>query len=729
MAAVLVLLAATLGGALATYFFDDRSRPAFRLAAGACIGSTAIALIGYILGAWLGMGGLSVALAVLVVLLTPALVDRASPSRLARDIAEAVRRGVRDLRVGRLGLRLRVILFAATVALLWPCFSRAMYEKPEGIYTGYVDNFADLTLHLGIIDGFSYGQNFPPEHPEFAGTRLAYPFLVDFGAAMLVTLGASERWAMFAQSYLLTVAMIIIVYTWARRLTGSRRAALLVPPLILLNGGLGFTMLFGELAHSNTPWYVLTHLSHDYSAFEDLYRWDNSFVNWFVPMRSMLLGVPLFLLVTGLWWRALGLEPPEVGEGTSSDPLSSLRAAEPRFARGAVPAEGPPAMKRRRAKGRGADASAPPAALPATATTFSPLRVMIGAGVIAGLLPLAHAHTFLTLMLMGGCLTLITRQWRLFFFFALTASVLGAPQGLWAISGTAAEGSKFYGWNFGWTGHERMDKWIAAWQQWGPIASLAARQSLGFAVPNLLRIAAVIWYWFLNTGVFIPLLFIAYRWKRGGRIVRRPLRIAYLPFLLCFIVPNLAKLAPWDWDNIKVLIYWFIPSVPLVALLLVRLQRWPRFGRPLAATLFVVLCLSGALDIWRVLTGALEWQDFDADAVAAAAMIRETVPPHARLLTAAVHNHPFLLAGRRSYMGYPGTLWTHGIEYGEREATVGKIYAGDPEAEALLRQNHIEYVVVGPLERIAVKQLNEAFFAQHFTKAAEGHGTILYKVS
>src|SRR5262249_21385391 len=155
-------------------------------------------------------------------------------------------------------------------------------------------------LHVGIINGFVDGQNFPPEHPEYAGTRLAYPFLVDFVGAMLVTCGVELHDALYVQGFVLCLALIVLLYNWARRLTGSRRAALLVPPLVLLCGGLGFTMLPGELrAASEGAWHYLLNLPHDYSAYENLYRWDNAFVFWFVPMRSMMLGVPLFLVVTG----------------------------------------------------------------------------------------------------------------------------------------------------------------------------------------------------------------------------------------------------------------------------------------------------------------------------------------------------------------------------------------------------------------------------------------------
>src|ERR1041384_853995 len=133
MMAVLVLMAATIGGALATYFVDDRSRVYYRLAAGACIGNTVLGLVGYILAAWMGMSASSVAFATLLVLMTPALVDRRLPARLMGHVDEAMRRGVRNLRLGGPGLRLRAALFLSTLVLLWPLYDRAMYEKPDGI--------------------------------------------------------------------------------------------------------------------------------------------------------------------------------------------------------------------------------------------------------------------------------------------------------------------------------------------------------------------------------------------------------------------------------------------------------------------------------------------------------------------------------------------------------------------------------------------------------------------
>ena len=48
--------------------------------------------------------------------------------------------------------------------------------------------------------------------------------------------------------------------------------------------------------------------------------------------------------------------------------------------------------------------------LPTTVSPFSfplsPCAQMIAAGVVAGLLPLVHAHSFVVMMLMGACMAL-----------------------------------------------------------------------------------------------------------------------------------------------------------------------------------------------------------------------------------------------------------------------------------------------------------------------------------
>ena len=78
-------------------------------------------------------------------------------------------------------------------------------------------------------------------------------------------------------------------------------------------------------------------------------------------------------------------------------------------------------------------------------------------------------------------------------------------------------------------------------------------------------------------------------------------------------------------------------------------------------------------------------------------------------------------------MGYPGHIWTHGIDSGAREAEIKRIYSGAPDAAALLAKYGVDYVVVDPQER-SVMPVKDAFFKRYpeVTTVGEYH---LYKVS
>jgi hypothetical protein len=342
---------------------------------------------------------------------------------------------------------------------------------------------------------------------------------------------------------------------------------------------------------------------------------------------------------------------------------------------------------------------------------------MVAAGVVVGLLPLVHAHSFVVMMLMGACLALLQGAavllskgegeaaapglarvwavWRPWLAFAAAASALAVPQMWWATRGTAVNASRFFGWEFGWDSGGRN----------------------------------VVWFWVKNTAVFIPLLCAALAWRGAG--VSRRLLFFYLPFVLCFVVPNVYRLSPWVWDNIKVLLYWWVASAPLVALVLVRLWRRRGAWRAAAAALLLAQTAAGGLDVWRAASGAVERRSFDPAGVAFAEVVKRETEPRALILHAPTYNDPVYLTGRRTYLGYPGHVWSHGIDYTAREAELRRIYSGAPDAPALVERAGIEYVVVGPLEREELTKagvaLNESFFNGRYRKVGEAGGYRLYK--
>jgi hypothetical protein len=323
-----------------------------------------------------------------------------------------------------------------------------------------------------------------------------------------------------------------------------------------------------------------------------------------------------------------------------------------------------------------------------------PLRTrrMIAAGVAAGLLPLVHAHSFVVVMGMGACLALIFIRWREWFAFFAAASVIAIPQLLWSTIHSAVDASTFFAWELGWDHGQDHP----------------------------------IFFWFKNTGLFIPLIFAAVLLRFDGYIIGKRLLLFYLPFALCFIIPNFVKMAPWIWDNIKVLYYWWLASAPLVALLLAKLWQQGRIRRVIAALLFVCVTAAGALDVAGLTLRSVKYEVFDAVGVSFADRVKERTDPRSLIIHAPVHNTPVFLTGRRSLMGYPGHIWTHGLEFVRREGEIKRIYLGAPDAEQLLKNYDVDYAVVGPLERI-VTPPNEQFFSQ-FEKVEELGEYSLYKI-
>ncbi len=78
-------------------------------------------------------------------------------------------------------------------------------------------------------------------------------------------------------------------------------------------------------------------------------------------------------------------------------------------------------------------------------------------------------------------------------------------------------------------------------------------------------------------------------------------------------------------------------------------------------------------------------------------------------------------------MGYPGHVFSHGLQFAEREAEIKRVYAGAPDAAEILRKYGVAYVVVSPLER-DIMNINEQFFSK-FQLVGEVGGYRLYKIT
>ena len=333
-------------------------------------------------------------------------------------------------------------------------------------------------------------------------------------------------------------------------------------------------------------------------------------------------------------------------------------------------------------------------------------------GLVAGTLPLVHLHSLAVLFIVTAVMLAIRPdRWREFFIFGAGVCVIAVLELIWSSTGSASRATEFFEWHFGFDSRDNN----------------------------------ILWFWIKNTGLLFPLLalglYLSYRPQNPAKDSRKKkdqesveaahargvneLEL-YIPFALLFIIGNVAKLAPWEWDNIKVLIYWFVGSLPFIAVAVTWMWRRGGLGKTAAVVCMVVLTASGALDVWRVASRQIDFKAFDADAVLLAERVKATTPPQALFLNTPTYNSAVVLTGRPSFIRYPGHLSSHGIDYREREEDTKRMYAGGPEAVRLFEKHGIEYVLMSPEERSSMGP-NEAFFTR-FPVAAQAGQYKVYKV-
>jgi hypothetical protein len=323
-------------------------------------------------------------------------------------------------------------------------------------------------------------------------------------------------------------------------------------------------------------------------------------------------------------------------------------------------------------------------------------KKLIYAGVITGFLPIIHTHTFISIILIAfglGLMELIEHykdfkhvivRWL---YYVIPAGVIALPFVLWLFPGGS---NSFFKISVGWMRGEEF----------------------------------ILWFWLKNLGVYI-LAFIA-----GYAASGEKLRKFYWPFLGLFVITNIFIFQPHYYDNMKIMLWWFLLSAILTGKFLSFLKN--RFGKKgfilIAITLFLLIP-TGFLSVYR--ETYVSWKMFSNEDIALADFVRINTPKDAIFLTSDKHNHPIpCLAGRSIVMGYRGWLWTHGINYTEKESDILDIYHADAGHENLLVKYGINYIL---LEKNKTNDLgiNYGYYQTQskFQPIYESDNYLLFKVS
>jgi len=223
-------------------------------------------------------------------------------------------------------------------------------------------------------------------------------------------------------------------------------------------------------------------------------------------------------------------------------------------------------------------------------------------------------------------------------------------------------------------------------------------------------------YWMTNMGFWIvaviAALIISARKKNWNQFV--PTAGAFV-FLILF---SFLILAPWDWDNIKLIVWCY-----LFALMGLTDFLWEQRSRAFRALVCFTL-IPGFLVFVRSLpmySHGIEWAS-ERELNKAEVLLANRDVNEAVMITPA-YDHPVLLLGHKLFMGYPGHVWSHGYNYQPRERLVNQVYDGDEAAVNSLPKDQVHWIYSGPLEK---RRENLLFPSNNLVKVGEALDHELY---
>ena len=684
------------------------------------------AAVCFLLSLGLGLGPGSIILA-------PALVTGAAlllARRLGVDTVATWQASLDEARGQARGtLTLAVVAAVATVvfALL---FARVMSQDAAGnLITGYW--IPDWAQHLITASSFSTAQNFPPQDPIMSGTPLFYPFLPDFTSGMLMRLGVADGPSLWLPQVILAVALAVLVVSLAERLGARKSVGVLAVVICFLGGGLGFVGAFHD---------ACTDAGYPSAECSAGYVVSNPVTGVEITART-LYALP-----------GLVADQPTSFDGMTSAPnsgtpvFSNQEWYTPLFAW----------WLPQRTLMEGFDVVV--AALVLLLAAFERARARLFdvalAGLLVGLLPVIHVQSLFAIGIIAAGLAAL-RWRRAWLLFAAVAAVVAAPRVIQLL--LAPHGSATLDNNYPW--------FEPGWMSGAVIsASLGHAVTLSAAGPVLgdtlsLPFRGTFWeFWLVNLGVAVPLslavVLLAVARRFGGRwLGGAAARIlgAFPPalvrfFLACipvFLLCNVVVFQSWDWDNTKLLAYWYLGVALAVSAITVRLWAgWWR--RALAVLLAGSVLATGTLALLRLLPFTPAAASVTGPYVVAsaadqqmAAVLDAATAPTAVFLISANPDDFFdpvpMLTGRPVVLDFYPWLWSYGLDYGQREADVELAMQGcgaTPLTQCqpilqVLRRYHVSYV-----------EVNQTFpatgvtwwAAQQLTVTAAAPGTTVYDV-
>jgi hypothetical protein len=514
-----------------------------------------------------------------------------------------------------------LILLCTWGAYFAVLFAHMVAIRPDGLYVGHENVWSDwASLHLGMANIFAYK---PVEFwfaytPVFANGKLTYAFLTNLISALLIRSGLSVPDAFIYPSIVFSIVLIFAMMRTYQQMLGSKALALIAISLFFLSSGLGFIHVLDMALH--TPGYINTFAVRDINTLQS-HDWmeGNFIIGQLLPQRAFLIGMPLALLgMLGIFYS-----------------FNHERYRK---------------------------------------------TVLVGSGVCIGILPVAHMHSLIALVvIMLPVAAVSLARWRQLLYFFVPASTTSITLYLSFIHG-GIQSSNFMQILPGISSHGLIDWFTFWWKAWGP------------TIPLAIAGACLLW-----------------------RSASREIRALYVGFFLLFCVANIVLFQPTRWDNSKMFLWCYFGFAGMAAHALSRFWAMGRIGMTGALALGCVLTATGIIEVVDLQNvNRHTWRLLSTEEMVLAEEIRDKTDPLARFATAFTHDHPVSVwAARPVMLGYRSWVENFGLKYKDVEQDVTNIYLGQADTPQLLKKNNISYVYFGPAE-LREMHPNEGYFRQRF---------------
>lgn len=519
--------------------------------------------------------------------------------------------------------------------MIW-LFSQMLIERSDGLYAGHPYVWSDWSLHLGMARIFATKEPslWFATHPLYAGGKFTYGFLTNLITGLLMRSGMPVAYAFNLPSVIYAVLLVMGLFRFGIYLTKSKMQSALMISIFFLSSGLGFINFIHDFIQ-DPSWKMFFYPIIEYSK-NEVYEWGsgNVLTGILVPQRAFLLGLTISIWsLNGLFW----------GLSRKLNSKSKL--------------------------------------------------ILLGSGLLAGILPITHMHSYIVMGLIGLTTLIFTyKKWRYLFYFAIPAILLGSLLYFLFISG-GIENPNFMQWFPGWTAKNGILGWLKMWWLlWG------------------IMIPFIIWVLFKNI-TNIPKFLIIITFASVG----------------IFTIANLILFQPVHWDNSKLFFWAYLGFSALAAYGLARLWKGAIINKIIAIFLFILLTATGSLELLRLINiKSNTYQMISRSEMQFSDQIREQTDPNAVFVTAPIHNHPIVMwSARPILLGYTAWVWNYGFLYQQREKDLELIFQANNDIKPLLKKYAVSYVYIGQREKKDYKP-NLSYFYQNFPIAFQSDNTLVF---